>query len=68
MMQGLAGGGGGSSYQSTATSGAEGAKVGGASFGDVNVGAGAGSGLKFTPMMLGILGAVALAALFIWKR
>jgi hypothetical protein len=61
-------GGAGTSISSSATSSARGEQgsIGGAAFGDFNVGKGAGSGLK--PLTIAILAAAVLAVLWIIKR
>lgn len=36
--------------------------------GDINFGPGAGSGLKFTPLIWGIIAGAALLGIWLWKR
>lgn len=74
MMQMAGGGGGttgagsGSSYQSEARASQDSA-IGGATFGDVNVGQGAGSGLKLSPMLMAAaLAVVGLFAFFMFRK
>lgn len=66
---GLLAGGGGTSINPSQTTSSENKATQGtsASFGDFNVGGGAGSGLKFNTMTLGIA-AVVLIAFFFFRR
>lgn len=59
--------GSGSSYQSEAHATLT-AGIGPVTFGDNNVGSGAGNGLKFNAVTYGIIGAVLIAIVFIFKR
>ncbi len=61
---GLMGGGGlSTSSSSSAESSATGGKVGDIGFGDNIIG-----GLKFSPVTLGIVGAVVVLVVWLWKR
>jgi hypothetical protein len=66
-MGALGGAGGGGSYAQDSSRHMN-LSFGPVGFGDTNVGAGAGSGLKFTPMMLAIVGGIGAVLFFIWKR
>lgn len=64
---GTLGAAGGGSYQSSATSSASGKQTANAMFGDFNIGQGAGSGLKFNFVTLG-LGALVAIAFFYFRK